>query len=201
MNDYKTNVVSKTSSQGTEYKVYQNMFEFGTHGNNLRRYPATYLNNADEVNAGGIDPSSAHVLFTLDGKGTTFDGADKTMTVPFKSNQSLARNIQAFIKAIANPFEWTVTVTRVPTGGQYFEYSSVTTDYYAWYQVDGAGVDPDPEGPSRTGVMVAIGSGDSFKTIANKTATAIDSMSFNLPDSTTDLVAMNGTEADWYIHM
>jgi len=26
-------------------------------------------------------------------------------------------------------------------------------------------------------------------------------MSFNLPDSTTDLVAMNGTEADWYIHM
>ncbi len=55
--------------------------------------------------------------------------------------------------------------------GKYFLFSSTTTDYYAWYDVDNLSIDPMVVG--RTGVEINIGAGNSASTIANTTRIAI----------------------------
>ncbi len=60
-----------------------------------------------------------------------------------------------------------------------FNISSPTTNYYVWYNVDAAGTDPAPAG--RTGIEVAVLSGDSADQVAIKTVNAM------------------GSNADWWI--
>lgn len=55
---------------------------------------------------------------------------------------------------------------------KYFLLDSPTTDYYVWYNINAAGVDPLV--PGRTGVMVAGATGATANTLATATAAAID---------------------------
>lgn len=55
--------------------------------------------------------------------------------------------------------------------GSYWTISSPTTDYYAWYTVDGLGGDPAPAG--RTAIPIAVLSTDTADQVATKTAAAL----------------------------
>jgi len=73
----------------------------------------------------------------------------------------------------------TFAVTTIQNGldsdlqsGDYFYISSPDTDYYVWYNVDGAGSDPGIG--SRTGIEVAVNSSDNADTVASKVQAAID---------------------------
>ena len=72
-------------------------------------------------------------------------------------------------------------VTCVPasliTTGDYWLINSAgdTTQYYVWYDKDGGG--GDPLLPGKTGISVAVSTGDSAATVANATAAAIDALS------------------------
>ena len=56
----------------------------------------------------------------------------------------------------------------------YFLLDSPNTDFYVWYDVDSQGTDPAVAG--RTGVPVAIASGDSANTVATATASAVNGL-------------------------
>lgn len=56
------------------------------------------------------------------------------------------------------------------TSGQYFTISSGGTDYYAWFNVDGAGGDPAPGG---TGIQIDINSTDTADQVATAVAAAL----------------------------
>jgi len=58
------------------------------------------------------------------------------------------------------------------SGGEYFSISSSTTDYYVWYDINGASSDPAISG--RTGIEVDISAGDTAEVVAAATQAAID---------------------------
>lgn len=149
------------------------------------------------------DAPSILVTFKVDGKlGLTATGKTATYTIPFKTSLSLDANKDIFVNTINNPFEWTIKFNQAPAASQYFEYSSDTVDYYAWYKVDGVGTDPAIAG--RSGREVQINSTDTNNVIAKKTADALNSLEFNLPNEATPahgLPAYQGTTplVGWYI--
>lgn len=137
--------------------------------------------------------SPISIQFSVNGAtGPTLGGGlQQTITVPFLASNNLQQNIQAFINTVANPFIWTVTVTAVPAASSYFLYSSSSTNYYAWYKVDGAGTDPAIGG--RTGIEIDTLSTDDTGLVAQKTALALNSLQFTLPAQQVldDLVSVN----------
>jgi flagellar hook-associated protein 3 len=58
------------------------------------------------------------------------------------------------------------------SGGEYFKFSSSTTDYYVWYDIDDGSTDPGIGG--RTGIEVDISSGDTAEDVAAATESAIN---------------------------
>jgi hypothetical protein len=66
-------------------------------------------------------------------------------------------------------------VTAGVVGGQYFTFQTSNAgvvNWYVWFQVDGAGVDPGV--PGRIGILVNVHSGDSVVTIAQKITMALN---------------------------
>ena len=59
-------------------------------------------------------------------------------------------------------------------GGESFNISSSSTDYYVWYDIDNGSTDPNVGG--RTAIEVDIASGDTPAQVAAKTANAIDAL-------------------------
>ena len=57
----------------------------------------------------------------------------------------------------------------------YFLLDTITTDYYVWYNVDAGGTDPLV--PGRTGIAVAIATGDTAASNATATAAAVGAVS------------------------
>lgn len=172
--------------------------------NNLR---GTYSGN---VAGGPVQPltfSPVVVRFQVDGAFgpmPVFEpiGTVNTVTFNMISSDSLSQNISRFIKAIANPFVWTITINAAPLASQYFFYSSgpsdTGTEYYGWYRINGVGTDPAI--PDRTGVMIDILSTDSVVTIAQKTADTINSLSFNLPTPGVNLPELpEDSKSSYYI--
>jgi flagellar hook-associated protein 3 len=60
------------------------------------------------------------------------------------------------------------------SGGEYFNISSSTTDYYVWYDIDNGSTDPGVAG--RTGIEVDISTGDTADQVAAATQSAIDAL-------------------------
>lgn len=80
---------------------------------------------------------------------------------------------------------WNLTVITAKAGsmitpGSYFTASSSTSDFYVWYNVDGAGTDPAIS--LTTGIEVDVLSTDSATVVAAKTQIAINSKYYALPD-------------------
>ena len=70
-------------------------------------------------------------------------------------------------------FEYTATATSHSMNNDYFTYSSSTTDYYVWFNVNGNGVEPILGG---TGIEVSLTNGDSDIVTAGKIADRIDTL-------------------------
>lgn len=75
----------------------------------------------------------------------------------------------------------TQIVTDNVAAGSYFTYSTPTTNYYVWYQIDGVGTDPAPGG---TGILVRLTATDEGVRIALKTSNVLNGY-------TTSLVTVN----------
>lgn len=152
--------------------------------------------------------SSAIIRFKVDGAFGPFPGFNPVgilHTIDFNmiSSQTVSQNVSRFITEIANPFEWTITILSPPAPGQYFEYSagpSLTgVEYYGWYTVNGAGIDPVVAG--KTGVQIDILSTDSINQISTKTAKAMNSLDFKLPTPGIDLPTLPSTLTSYFINL
>ena len=181
--DYQT-----TASKGATVPITNSFLEFAAFSTNNTR---------------GTYPSfSGLILFAVDNQlvnPTPVQGNPEAI-VQFFSANSLSKNLDVFVSTIANPFQWTVTVTVAPSASQYFLYSSNTTDFYGWFKVDGIGTDPMVAG--RTGVEIDISSLDTTTQIAAKIALAVDDFTFNLPDQATDLPTIPmDSPASYYIYI
>lgn len=60
------------------------------------------------------------------------------------------------------------------TGGEYFEVSSLTTDYYVWFDIDNTDVDPAPAG--RTGVEIDLTTGFTASDVSAALQTALEAL-------------------------
>ena len=137
----------------------------------------TIINNKFDTNVTDIADGTTGFTFA-----TEQQGGDKRFTVAL----TLAGQITTTNKdngnvtdAAAGTTGFTVTVTQqgtvslpeittidvtAPVAGQYFLISSTTTDYYVWFTLDNVGTDPAVGG--RTGIKVAVVSGQSSTTFA-----------------------------------
>ena len=79
----------------------------------------------------------------------------------------LLKNVQDDNQLAFEVVEFDTPVGSSITTGDYFTFSSSTTNYYVWFNVDSGGGDPTPGG---TPIPVAISSGDSADTVASNTA-------------------------------
>lgn len=88
--------------------------------------------------------------------GSYIFGGHNTDTLPFPDN------------------EVTLNAESTLNGGEYFNISSSSTDYYVWYDIDNGSSDPTVSG--RTGIEVDIASGDTAAQVATKTANVLAAM-------------------------
>lgn len=192
--DYSTRFVPVTISGNTEI-VGASFIEFASFSNNNRQ-PAgsTSINNGIGFTIDGIPAANIGIK---DNYVITVEGED--IDVPFLSNISILANIKNFVKQVANPFQWTITVTSAPAASQYFLYSSKTVDYYAWFSVDGVGTDPAIVG--RTGTEIPTFSGQSEEQIAAVIADTLNNATFSVP-APGDLPALVvDSKVSWFINL
>lgn len=198
---YKSVSTVINDSQGPQQEnVYvSNFLEWSSVGLATRAQPYSLINEQ----ATGIVSPAIQVYFGVDsafGPQLPVSAvANSLFNVNFLSSNTLAQNIQIFAKTLNTPFKYNGTFNGVPVAAEYFKYSSITVSYYCWYRVDGAGVDPAPAGGG-TGVVVDIASTDTTTEVATKTQAQIDSLTFDLPLSGTNVSAVPGSVADNYIY-
>ncbi len=85
------------------------------------------------------------------------------------------------------------TLTPAALANTYFLISSPSVDYYVWYNLDGAGVDPAVA--NRTAIPVAIATGNSADTMATAAAAAIDALAAFVSTATTTVVTITNAVA------
>ncbi len=73
------------------------------------------------------------------------------------------------------------------SNGEYFTFSSPTTDYYAWFDIDNTGTDPSPGG---TGIEIDITASDTAIQAATKAAAAIDALGEFSASSTDEVITI-----------
>jgi hypothetical protein len=189
--DYQTRQVSSSNQL-----VVSSFLEFSALSPNSRQ-PGGY----------GGDTLNHVVLFSLDGVFNIHIGmpavflisSNAYTVVDFKSNLSITQNIKNFVKTVANPFLWTITVNNAPSASQYFLFSSATVDYYGWFTVNGVGVDPAIG--SRTGVEIPTFTGNTPEDVARIIAETINSQTFTIP-APADLPALvTDSKVSWFINL
>lgn len=124
-----------------------------------------------------------YVWFKEDGTGVDPAVGGRTgIAVELLSTDS-AIYVAKRIKDVLNGHEITkVTCNAASTlsGGEYFNAYSTSIPFYVWYTVDGVGTDPAPGG--KTGILVEVDGTDTNAQVAQKTAKAISSYYFVVPD-------------------
>lgn len=94
-----------------------------------------------------------------------------------------AQDVANIVREVMNAYQMSnITVTTIPLAGQYWLFSTnpgSIQNYYVWYTVNGAGVDPAV--PGRIGIVVPLISGETNDTVASKTRLAIDIHQYSSP--------------------
>jgi len=93
------------------------------------------------------------------------------------SNNILISPANAYWKIESNSTYDYAGITAVSLDGKYYTFSSPTTDYYVWHNLDAGSTDPAPGG---TGIEVAVTTGDADTVMAAAAQVAIDAeLDFN----------------------
>jgi hypothetical protein len=196
--DYASSVREMDSLLVSAEYFYTNYLEWVSTTNNIRSFgwkaedsiPMTPVAAANQI------------FFSIDGKiGDHFSGTENTIIVDLKSSLgSAAQYATAFANAVNINNIDTVTFNATPAAGDNFFISSVDTDFYYWFEVDGAGTDPAIA--DRDPIKVAITSGDNTTIVAQKLTAATTAYSFKVPLTGTHTPALPGGAdglVDYYI--
>jgi hypothetical protein len=163
---------------GAEINTATGVTAFGGHSMEDISGDSTRVIATNTFTALGTNPdfttsrNSSLVLFTVNLFGNTTDAAGGTasaggageLTAVITTKDGSATSNEKFMIDITG-------ATTAGIDGKYFLFSSTTTDYYLWYDIDNVSVDPAVGG--RTGVEVNLTSGASESTISFGTSGAI----------------------------
>lgn len=92
------------------------------------------------------------------------------------------------VDPVAEVSKATCTGLTVGLGSKYFTFSSIDTNYYAWYKVANGNYDPNLTG--KTGVPIAISAGASATAVATATAAAITALTSITSTSLSNVVTI-----------
>jgi hypothetical protein len=127
-------------------------------------------------------PTNYYVWFKVDGAGADPVPAGFTGIQVNLYSYYTATDFACAVRESISGYQLTSVVTTaggtVPAGS-YFTFSTLLTNYFVWYTVNGAGVQPVVSG---TPILVAILSSDTATQVALKTATAMNRVSYAVPD-------------------
>lgn len=184
----------QTNIGGGTVKGVQSFLDFADITNNTR---GSFVFTQSGWQANVIDG----IAFSVDGAPVPtplFNPIVARVVVPFSSVKTLSQNVAAFCLAAANPFQTTVTVNSEPANNSHFFYSSITTDYYGWFNT-GGGVDPGPFG-GRTGVEIPYTPGSGTTAVATAIALATNNLVYSIPQPSDLPDLTEPTKNGWYIH-
>ncbi len=123
-----------------------------------------------------------YMWFYFNGETDPAPGSRTGIKVTMNVNYT-AQDVANIVREVMNAYQIsTVTVTTVPLAGQYWLFStnpSSVANYYVWYSINGAGIDPLIGG--RIGINVALVSGETDDTVATKTRLAVDKYQYDSP--------------------
>lgn len=135
----------------------------------------------DSINAGVRQ--QYYVWFTVDGAGADPAVAGRTgIQIGLNATDSDS-DIRRSIAVALNGRKYTcITVVDGSTiaAGSFFIFDCTAGQFYVWYEVDSVGTDPAPAG--RIGIKSAILSTDNETAVVSKTANAINTRFFAVPD-------------------
>ncbi len=158
-----------------------------------------------------VPPSGTPVLININSSDTADQVRDKTITqVTAQSGLSLDSSGSGFaiFTTDSNDTATDGSVTQSGTGlsisvtqqgaaggggtadisnGEYFTFSSPSTNYYAWFDIDNTGTDPAPGG---TGIEIDITASDTAIQAATKAAAAIDALGDFSASSTDEVITI-----------
>jgi flagellar hook-associated protein 3 FlgL len=146
--------------------------------------------NTREITSGEIAEIYDQIMNlanTRNNKSYIFAGYN-TLTIPFERDENY--NI---IYSGGNVQEVTQITTVAPgsiSDGDHFFLSSVTEDYYVWYDTDGDGLG-DPEIANRRGIRIDISTDVTANDVAISTAAEVNALSdFSVPIPTADIITI-----------
>jgi hypothetical protein len=157
-----------------------------------RDSPATYqIFDVEVVAASSITGSeywtfattttNYYMWFTVNGTGTDPAPGGTGIKVALLSTYT-ATEVAQFVREAISGYQINTiicTAGNVVPASSYFTINTLTTHYYVWYKVSGAGTDPAPAG--KTGILVNILTSDTAAMVASKTQIAINNFQVALP--------------------
>lgn len=182
-----------TAGSPNGHAVY--FLEFATLDNNIRGAWPNGFSSCITFSSDGFIANPA-------GDGNFVQGTQNA-TVNYLSSEGYATAANLLADAFNNPFVWQFTITGLPSlvSGvcQYILYSSINTDYYAYFTIDGMGTDPMVS--MRTGQAVPLLSSMTIQQMAATIAATLSSFNFNLPVQADYPTIPSDTKSNWYINL
>jgi hypothetical protein len=124
------------------------------------------------------------VWFKVDGVGTipSYPSATATVEIDLFTDVNFRDEVKIISDSISGKQVSQITCVAASsiTAGSYFIVDTLTQSYYVWYQKDGVGTDPAPSG--KLGIKVSIAGTDTKDQVTTKTATAINSKYYAVPN-------------------
>lgn len=126
-------------------------------------------------------PTNYYMWFKIDGTGTDPAPGGTGTEVDLLSTYSI-NEVTGVISQALNGSQITkviATAASTISSGDYFNFNTLTNNYYVWYKKDGTGTDPAPS--NKIGILVNILGTDTAVQVASKTVIAINMFSYATP--------------------
>jgi flagellin-like hook-associated protein FlgL len=159
------------SSGGVDYYTWFNVNGGGGD-------PALGGQTGIQVNVNSTDTAdqvASAVAAALNGTGAfSTSTATNTVTVTNTTGGAVTDTANGNVGGAFSASTTTQGTNSALSAGDYFSFSTASGNYYVWFRINGAGVDPAPGG---TGLMVNLNWDDSASTVASAIAAVIDPLS------------------------
>lgn len=193
--DYKLNGTRAYTPAGGLIDMTYNFLEFATVDHNTRGIyyngpGTTFLTSVISFSFNG----QSYIPFNL----TCFNSSQ----IPLTSADTISTIMQKFVARVANPYRYRMAVTGVPPASSYFIVASPDPgdEYGGYYIVDGVGTEPVSPVPGGGWTAINISATDTLPVIAQKTATAMNQLTFSVP-AVADLPTIPNADLGWFINL